>query len=230
MSPERRTSGQIYKFPMPYDCVCLCVCVLCRWNCARIYLLLALTRQAKKCGKNHEKKDTKNDIKIVAGQQAMTAVIAVLIYVCVSVCVWRLLKKEWEERQRNENKAKYSKNAVAKADIKVRFIFISFGCQCAGNWEIRKYYTRLLACYRAPKCQHSHTHTNTHTHILRRFCFLSTFPRAYTWYYLILFTRCFMPPLIPMLRPGQMLVIVCTKLCYQMVWNGMSIHFNDKFN
>lgn len=43
-----------------------------------------------------------------------------------------------------------------KADIKVRFIFISFGCQCAGNWEIRKYYTRFWLV-------NAHLNANTHT-------------------------------------------------------------------
>lgn len=52
----------------------------------------------------------------------------------------------------------------------MRFIFISFGCQCAGNWEIRKYYTRFwLVNAHLNANTHAHAHTLAHINLRLQF-------------------------------------------------------------
>lgn len=94
---------------------------------------------------------------------------------------------------------KETKQTHCKTDIKVRFIFISFGCQCAGNWEIRKYYTRFwLVNAHLNANTHAHWYTSTHdcnlcvcVHEYCMLCLLSTtFPIYFTMFDLILWS-CF---------------------------------------
>jgi len=73
------------------------------------------------------------------------------------LCAFMSLAITLIEKIGGQRKTEPNERTQCAADIKVRFIFISSGCQCAGNWEIRKYYT-------SPWLVNAHLNANTHTH------------------------------------------------------------------